>query len=113
MKQSPVVFTRKRVLEALPQKTHAVRIFQLLNRRRIHSELFIEQLERALVLLASVDQHLFFLPLCLEYRDRHFAIEHDGDESRKHENDKQSRATLRMAFSFRTHCWSTPTAIPA
>jgi hypothetical protein len=64
----------------MAQKAQAVRIFELINRGRIHSELFVEQLNPALILGAPVDQHLFFLALGFKRVDGHFAVQHDGHE---------------------------------
>ena len=47
----------------MAEKTQPVRIFELVEGGRIHSEFFIEELDAALVLRTSVDQHLFFLAL--------------------------------------------------
>jgi hypothetical protein len=66
----------------MAQKTQPVRIFQLLNRRRIHPELPVEELDAALVLRPSVDQHLFFLALRFKHRNRHLAVQHDRNERR-------------------------------
>src|SRR5436190_694080 len=110
----------------MPEKTQAVRILELVDGGRIHSEFFIEELDPALVLCASVDQHLFFLALCFKGKDGHLAVEHDGHECRKKEDDQQGRAalgigaptkelggpvaSLRARIDF--HC-STPTATAA
>src|SRR3954447_18485493 len=110
----------------MAEKTQPVRIFELVEGGRIHSEFFIEELDAALVLRASVDQHLFFLALCFKGKDRHLAVEHDSDECRKNEDDQQGRtalgcrvakrelagpvASLRARIDF--HC-STPTSAGA
>jgi hypothetical protein len=66
----------------------------LLNRRRIHPEFPVEELDPTLVLRASVDQHFFFLALRLKRRHRHLAVQHDGNDRRKNEDDQQRGAAL-------------------
>jgi hypothetical protein len=72
----------------MPEKTQAVRIFELVKRRWIHAKFLIEELDPTLILRASIDQQLFFLALCFEGKDGHLAVEHNGHECRKNENDQ-------------------------
>jgi hypothetical protein len=48
------------------------------------------------VLLAAVDQELFFVPLALKRHARQLLVEHQGDNGRHQENQQQGIASLRI-----------------
>lgn len=79
MDQTPFILSGERIDVAPAEESLVVGIFQVLHARRVSLVHLHIQVDSALVLLAAIDQELFFIALAFKRHARHLLVEHQPD----------------------------------
>ena len=95
--QAPLVLAGERVLVTPAEEAGVLEPLELLYCGRVALVLADEDLDGPLVLLAALDELLFFFTLALEHHAGHFEVEHYGHGG-GHGEDEQQRGETAAAI---------------